>query len=304
MSNNPSFTTVDLPRIRVDVRDWILAAPNADARQLRQAVDITLNAIASLDDLAQNCSLKGGILMGLAYGSPRLTADIDLSIGHRPNPKDPEKFRELLDGNFDWIAMERGHPDMALKVGTIRRLPRRKFDEADFPGLGIKILYAHKRNSGQMARLDAGQGGPALSMDISFNEPAKTLQILSLTEEASILAYGLAELIAEKLRALLQQVPRRRERRQDPYDIWHLTQTQKLSEADRALILDRLITKSRSRGIDPQPDSLSNPEVRRRASANWTSLQLELEAGALPPFTICWNATEALYKALPWPQSQ
>lgn len=288
------------PRIEVNVRDWVLAAPNQSARQLRQAVDITLNAFASMTEYAEACSLKGGILMGLRYGSPRLTADIDLSLGRLPNPEDPDDIRAHLDASFDFIAYERGHPEMKLRVGTIKRLPKNKFDSAEFPGLGIKVLYANRSNAGQMKRLEAGMGGPSLSLDISFNEPAEELQILSLSEEASIIAYGTAELIAEKFRALLQQVPRKRERRQEPYDIWHITETTQFNDADLALIHRRLLAKSRSRHIEPGAESLENPEVAARASASWNSLELELAAGDLPAFDLCWAATKRLYASLPW----
>jgi len=298
--HNEGQPSADLPKVEVNIRDWILAAPNPQARQLRQAIDITLNAFASFDDYAKSCSLKGGVLMGLAYGSPRLTADIDLSLARRPNKEDPNEIKGLLDASFDFIALERGHPDMALKVGTIKRLPKKKFDEADFPGLGVKVLYAHRSNDGQMKRLKAGIGGPALSLDISFNEPAEELQLLSISEEKSILAYGLAELVAEKLRALLQQVPRRRERRQDPYDIWHIVESVALNKEDRELILKRLIEKSESRGITPAPDSMRNPEIARRASARWNSLELELGKGKLPEFAVCWETTITLYESLPW----
>ncbi len=298
--SDESLPEIELPEVKVNIRDWILAAPNPQARQLRQAVDITLNAFASFSDYVSTCSLKGGILMGLAYGSPRLTADIDLSLARRPNKDDPEEIKGLLNASFDFIAFERGHPDMALRVGVIKRLPKGKFDESDFPGLGVKVLYAHRNNEGQMRRLEAGMGGPTLSLDISFNEPAEELQLLSLSEESSILAYGRAELIAEKLRALLQQIPRKRERRQDPYDIWHLVENTKITDEDKVIILKRLIAKSESRGIFPSLDSLQNPEISRRASARWSSLELELGKGKLPEFKICWKATVDLYESLPW----
>ena len=66
--------------IKINVAEWVASA-KADpvAYQQRQTVEITLNAIAMTAPLNAKMFLKGGILMGLAYDSPRQTTDIDLT---------------------------------------------------------------------------------------------------------------------------------------------------------------------------------------------------------------------------------
>ena len=58
----------------VDVAGWVRKA-EADpiAYQQRQTIEVTLNAIAMTGSLNVVMILKGGILMGLAYNSPRQT---------------------------------------------------------------------------------------------------------------------------------------------------------------------------------------------------------------------------------------
>lgn len=71
--------------LEIDVAAWVEKA-RADpvTYKQRQIVEITLNAIADTAPLNEKLYLKGGILMGLAYGSPRQTADIDLTAAFDP----------------------------------------------------------------------------------------------------------------------------------------------------------------------------------------------------------------------------
>ncbi|CAM3758353.1 hypothetical protein LIHA111178_07005 [Litorimonas haliclonae] len=83
--------------------------------------------------------------MGLRYGSPRFTVDIDLSISKMPRPETPEEIRKLLDSQFEYIALDLGYPDILMRVHSIKKLPRKKFDEATFPGLQLKLTFVDKK---------------------------------------------------------------------------------------------------------------------------------------------------------------
>ena len=71
-----------------------------------------------------------------------------------------------------------------------------------------------------------------------------------------ISAYGLTDLIAEKFRALLQQVPRNRYRRQDIYDIAHLIERFALDESELVAILEAS-AKSAQRAASSRPSNQS-----------------------------------------------
>lgn len=114
----------------------------------------------------------------------------------------------------------------------------------------------------------------------------------------AVRAFTLQEIIAEKFRALLQQPIRNRNRRQDVYDIAYLIENNKLTDEDRQGVLDTLIEKCRTRGIEPTPLSMDDPEVRRRAEVDWKTLALELED--LPPFDERFAMMRELYVSLPW----
>jgi predicted nucleotidyltransferase component of viral defense system len=106
------------------------------------------------------------------------------------------------------------------------------------------------------------------------------------------------ELIAEKMRALLQQPIRKRNRRQDVYDIAYLIDDHDFSSADKAGILATLIEKCRSRSVEAKPESMDNPEIKQRAQADWETLALEI--GDLPPFEERFSLMRDLYVSLPW----
>ena len=76
------------PNIEVNITEWIdsvKADPIVHAQ--RQITEIILHAIAMTPFLAGRLYMKGGLLMGLGYGSARQTTDIDFSVssGYLPD---------------------------------------------------------------------------------------------------------------------------------------------------------------------------------------------------------------------------
>ena len=119
-------------------------------------------------------------------------------------------------------------------------------------------------------------------------------------EGSSLRAYAFSDLVAEKYRSLLQQVVRNRYRRQDTYDLRLLVEFG-VDEDSRRCILHSLLEKARARGIEPTPDSLTNPEVRRRAARDYQTLADEVP-GELPEFDESFDLIEKFYRILPWDQ--
>lgn len=142
------------------------------------------------------------------------------------------------------------------------------FEEHDFPALLIRIGSA-ERGTGEEKRLAAGRATRVLDIKISFRDQVYAFQELNLTGAGvAVRAFELHEIIAEKFRALLQQPIRDRNRRQDVYDIAYLIEENELDDEDRRIILETLVEKCRTRGLEANADSIDNPEVRQRAEAN------------------------------------
>lgn len=243
--------------------------------------------------------LKGGTLMGVVYQSPRQTADIDFTAAFDPSDFLLKELKEDLDEEMKRAAANLGYPDIICQVQSLKKKPRPQgFENKKFPAIEMKIAYA-KRGTQTHKRLQQGNCPLVLKIEMSFNEPVECVEIVQLGDKSQIHAYAFAELIAEKLRALLQQVKRDRNRCQDVYDIAFLVRDERFENKEKQDILTRLIEKSRLRDIKPDRESLESPEIRKRAREGWETLKLELPE--LPGFDGEFEVVVRFYRSLPWP---
>ena len=284
--------------IEIDVAAWVeKARTDPTTYRQRQAVEITLDAIASTAPLNEHLYLKGGILMGLAYGSPRQTADIDLTAAFASDQDIDTRIQKQLAAALPRSAARLGYPDLILTIHSIKKQPKGIFETADAPALKMKVAFA-VRGTPEEANLAAGKVPRLIEVDISFNEVLKHFQILELTGGAELRAYSLSELIAEKYRSILQQTIRNRYRRQDTYDLARLLAEHQPDHDLKIEILETFLAKCQSRNITPSSTSLDDPEVKKRSQSDWQTLKLEVET--LPDFEACFEPVRAFYKALPW----
>lgn len=284
----------------VDIDQWIEKAKADPATYLeRQVTEIFLAALGMTKPFAHQVFLKGGVLMGVVYQSPRQTGDVDFTAICEPTSETVEELMTALDAALPRAAARLGHPDLMCAIQSSRFQPSAAmFEKAQGPALNLRVGYA-RRGTQQEAKFRAGRSPSVLQVDISFREPVNAIQIVWIgTTGESIKAYSLIDLIAEKLRALLQQEIRNRNRRQDTYDIASLLSSFTLDEEEKRLLLDVLVAKSRARDIEPTVDSLSMPEIRQRAHKEWQSLRIEI--GELPDFEDCFNTVDGFYRSLPW----
>jgi hypothetical protein len=135
---------------KVNIFEWVARAKIDPVKYFeRQATEVVLTAIGMAEPFSEHIFLKGGILMGVLYGSPRNTGDIDFTTDLDPNEELPDALRSALDGTLPRAAAEIGYPDMLLRVQTIKIRPRQDSLAKDtFPALEMKIGYA-KRGSPQ-----------------------------------------------------------------------------------------------------------------------------------------------------------
>lgn len=115
------------PVLKINVAAWVRRA-EADpvTYQQRQTIEITLNAIAMTAPLHENMFLKGGVLMVLAYDSPRQTADIDLTTTLEPEGDVGGRVKGLLDSMFPRSAASLGYADLIFKTDSVEQLPKRR----------------------------------------------------------------------------------------------------------------------------------------------------------------------------------
>tara|TARA_R110002095_G_scaffold68765_3_gene58587 strand:- start:975 stop:1862 length:888 start_codon:yes stop_codon:yes gene_type:complete len=290
----------DTDQMIVNIDKWVdKAKHDPEAYLERQATEIFLTALGTTPPCCDKFFLKGGLLMGIAYNSPRQTVDIDYSTIIEPNPEVIKDIREALDKAFPVTAVRLAYTEIICKIQTIKFFPREEgFDEFKAPAFKITIGYA-KKGSPQERRLQEGKSSKVLHADVSFKEPIGGIQILRLGEGGSeIPAYSLNDVIAEKYRSLLQQEVRRRYRRQDVYDLDMLINQFSFDDEELKEILSTLLEKSHARNIHPDINSLQQEEIIARAKSEWETLKLEI--GELPDFDACFDKVNVFYRALPW----
>lgn len=294
---SPGATDYEI--VDVDVRAWVEVVRSDPTRYRdRQVTEIVLAAIGLAPNLSTNLVLKGGAVMALAFKSNRVTGDVDFTSMVEPAGF-ADQIADELNAVLPKTAIRLGYLDLLCRVQKVRKMPRPlNFEEHDFPALLVRIGSA-KRGTNEEKRLEEGKAPRVLDIEISFRDQVYAFQELNLTGAGvAVRAFTLHEMIAEKLRALLQQPIRNRNRRQDVYDIAYLIEAKELTDEDRHIILKTLIEKCQTRDIKATQASIDDPEIKQRAKADWNTLSLEL--GDLPPFEDRFTIIRDLYVSLPW----
>lgn len=281
---------------RIDIGQWIKHDPAQ--RALREAVHTILMAIAKTPTLQAAMIMKGGILLALEYQSTRFTRDIDFSTSAKLAQLDLDRFRADFEAGLV-RAVDRLGYGLDCRVQSCKQQP--PGNEADFPTIRLTVGYADKSDLRSHRRLLAGNSSQIVQVDYSLNEPEGTPEIVTFDDGDAIRVYSLVDLIAEKLRAILQQEVRRRVRRQDIWDLHFLLIEQGKATEDwrKREILRSLKEKAAARNLPVARDSMRNPEIFRRSQIEYQSLVAEIE-GSLPPFEEAYAAVQAYYEGLPW----
>jgi predicted nucleotidyltransferase component of viral defense system len=281
-----------------DINTWVEEASTKENREFRQATHTILSAIAFDESLKASMILKGGILLAIRYKSHRYTKDIDFSTERQLGGEITESsVRKLLDRSLATMV-EILNYDLDCRVQSSKLKP--KNPNSTFPSINMKIGYAYK-GTPKHKRLAVLQSTDTISIDYSLNEATPNIETLKLDFDEGIWAYSLTDLIAEKYRSLLQQVPRNRTRRQDVYDLNLLIRKldEEIDGIEKSKILNCLIRKSRARNIDPNINSFNDPELKSRAERHYQTLKDEIE-GELPDFDEMFNRVSTFYQSLPW----
>jgi predicted nucleotidyltransferase component of viral defense system len=278
------------------IQSWI----NQSSQRIpfRQAVHTILVAITKSEALKTNMIMKGGILLALGYESTRYTKDIDFSTAKTLKEFDLEAFiQELKRALVE--AVENLDYGLDCRVQSYKQKPPKS--DATFPTIEISIGYAYKHDRNAHHRLLKNNCSSIVEIDYSLNEPSREIEVFEVDEGKQIQIYSFTELVAEKFRAILQQVARNRRRRQDVYDLNFLLahHPQAHNAETKKKILDSLVEKSLSRGLTVAKESLSAPEVIKLSKEEYHLLASEIE-GPLPNFDRLYSVIRNYYESLPW----
>lgn len=292
--------TEEIQEKSVSIFEWVEKAKADPFTYLeRQAIEVFLSTLGIVEPYNNQMFLKGGILMAVAYGSPRNTGDVDLSTIADPEEGIAERLKDALDAAFPSVCADLGYPTMMCAVQSFKYFPKgERFPKNQGPAIKMKIGYA-LRDSPQQKYFDEKRSPTTLDVDVSFKEPIGAIQLLSFKDsEKSVKAYSLVSLMAEKFRALLQQEIRNRYRRQDVYDLYSLITRFPLDRDENGKLLEIFKEKCAARGIVADRSSLEQESIVKRAATDWDTMKLEI--GNIPEFNTCFHEVNAFYKNLPW----
>lgn len=229
-----------------------------------------------------------GRLMTLGFSTEKTLSEIDLN-----------EFESTLNDAMDLVESFLNY-GVKCKLQSYDIKPNAK---GTFPTIKMKIAYCLRSNAAQMKRLEVDRNCPlVIVIDYSFNEKSYNVEMLQLgDDDGEIQAYDICDLMAEKLRSILQQEVRNRGREQDIYDVNYLLTTIKpLSDSEKTKILNSLINKSQGKKIDYllHRDGIDNPEIKKRSSEKYPLLKDTVVD--LPDFEESYARVADFFKSLPW----
>jgi hypothetical protein len=279
-----------------DLQEWIDSAEGPQQLAFRRAVHTILSAIARSEVLQPQTFIKGGVLLGIRYHSVRFTKDLDASVTQSYSEPAQELILSALNTGLAEATADLPY-DLECRVQSFKLKPPRP--EGNFQTLEIRVAYAY-RTSKTYQRLLRKQCPNVVSIDYSFNEEVHDTDMLSVTDEMAVTAYGVHTLIAEKYRAMLQQPIRDRDRPQDAYDIDYLLQRCTFDPSGLQLILHAIHSKAESRDFLPKRADIRSPEIHERSHKRYQEIADQLPDRALPDFEEMFERVAVFYESLPW----
>lgn len=261
--------TTGYPRRFNDISGW--AASNGipiDEARLRFAQYGVLSGVVSVRPLREGFVFKGGNALDFVWQPNRSTVDLDFSF-------DPTAALPLLEERSIKPLLERGLSIAAPRLGTayavhrVRQHPRGL--DKTFVTYDVRIGYALQDEVRLRQRMAHGEpSANVISLDISLNEPICDARFVDIDGSHRLRVATIEDIVAEKLRALLQQPIRNRERRQDLLDIAVILRAS--ADLDRDRIARFLLRKAAARMVPVSRAAFRHPEIARRAQQGYAEL--------------------------------
>jgi predicted nucleotidyltransferase component of viral defense system len=268
----------------------------AEAR-VRFAQYAVLRAIASVGVLRAELVFKGGNALDFVWMPNRSTADLDFSLDHTAGarPFNPQMLRELIERGLQTAQRSIG---VTLALYGVRQHPHG--EARTFATFDVRVGYALPDEQRLQLRMRHGQTSPHIvRVEISQNEPICAATIAAVDATHTVRVCTLEDIVAEKLRALLQQPIRNRERKQDLLDI--AVTLRHRPNLDRAAVSNYLLEKAAARNVPVSRVAFRNPEIERRARVDYEAMEATTRT-LFVPFDEAWASLLAFVDELAIPE--
>lgn len=254
--------------------------PISEARQ-RFAQYAVLRAISSSAFLRKSLVFKGGNALDFIWNPNRSTLDLDFSIDMHVPGANELKEAELERLLTRALAVSERELGVAMAVHRVKRQPPGA--DKTFVTYTARIGYALPDDPRNRTRLQQSQPSSlVVPVEISLNEPIGADENLTLEGTRTLRVSTLNDIVAEKLRAFLQQKKeiRNRNRPQDLLDIAYLLRRN--LPLDQDLVSRYLIEKARARNVPVSKTAFRDPELADRAKQDYEDLQDTVRANFIP----------------------
>ena len=256
-----------------------------------------LAALAALrrhDDLARDYVLKGGLVLQRVYGSPRASSDIDLNHARAHDNELTDAHTATLQDVCDRLDAALAHtaPTVGLSAARLEILKWSRL----LPTVFAEVRY---RADGE----DGAAVEGAIEVQVTLCERV-CHTTLARIDRVPVLASTLDDVVADKLKVLLQQRRRHHVRSSDVYDLWFA-----LVEApfvpDPRTVREALLTKLESwPGYLPlAAGAFRDPAVETFAEQGYRNLRAEQPDLPFAPFDVVWDEVQAFVDAMGLPES-
>lgn len=223
---------------------------------------------------------KGGNALDFLWQPNRSTRDLDFSIVDGGTIT-----HEQIEG-----PLRRALQSVERELGILYNLnkveQRPPGEKKTFRSYEVTIGFAFPTDStSTRKRLREGYSPRVIPLDISTNDPVCDMTEMQLNLSDRIQVCTLEDIAAEKLRALLQQPIRNRNRRQDVLDLALILPREDL---DLGSVASYLSKKSQARGITPTRTAFRSAEIMKRALFEYHELAATTREQFLP-FDEAWQ---------------
>ena len=268
------------PASRNDLTAWARRHGTTMEEARRRFVQYVV--LVSISDSAPIAAVafKGGNALQFIHGNPRSTLDLDFTA-EAGFPDDPAKITSWLDAALP--LADRRH-QVKARCQSIRRKPPGM--DRTTPTYLIKVGYQLSGDRYYQNFDEPKLFSEVVEVEISLNDVVCETQPWRPEGSARALtACTLEDIVAEKLRALLQQIPRNRSRPQDVFDIASMVRRHP-SGIDPGKVSAFLVRKAAARGIAATKHAFDD-SVRGHAAATYDA-QIRPFTTAFIPLDEAW----------------
>lgn len=233
--------------------------------ELRYAQFGVLQSLADSSILRENLAFKGGNALDFVWAPNRSTIDLDFSCS------DQSINESILNQNLGRsLAATSRRTGVAYRIQALKRKP--PGETASFPSLEVGIGYALPADTANAARIARAEPSTfKVKVDISLNEVICETYACDVGRPNPLSICSPEDIVAEKLRALLQQSIRNRRRGQDVLDICVCLRTH--PKLNFSSIREFLIQKASSRSIAVSHESFLREDLREFAREDYDGYQ-------------------------------